>query len=142
MNLLKKAFRRACYAFCALTVLYSLIMLGISDISANMSVFTVLLFFPFSLLFTLSNAWILNKKWNFFAKSFARYCVLLVDIALFICLPQKENLTGAVGLILFVLTTVLYVAASLVISQIQSANQRKKDKKSNYQRVYPEVNGK
>ena len=142
MNLLKKALRRACYVFCALTVLYSLIMLGVHDTSANMSVFTVLLFFPLSLVYTTYNAWVFEKKWNSFTKAFIRYFVLMIDIALFICLPQKESLSGASGLILFVLITVGYVVISLIAAQIQAAYQKKENKIADYQRVYNDVNGK
>lgn len=142
MNLLsgiKNALKKACYIFCALTVLYSLIMLGVYDKDANMSVFTVLLFYPLGFVFSLCNIWLASRKWNEFTKSLIRYVILLADIAVFIGIPQAESLSGSSSVILFALVTVLYAVASVLLLRIQSARKKQQDKKAEYQSVYNEV---
>lgn len=139
---LKNALKQACYVFCILTLLYSLIMLAVYDTEANMSVFTVLLFYPLSLVFTLCNGWLATKRWNNLAKALIRYVVLVVDIALFICLPQASSINSTSGLILFALITLIYVITSMIMVSIKAKVQRKQDKKAEYKSVYNDVNGK
>ena len=137
---LKKALKQACYVFCILTLLYSLVMLAVYDTNANMSVFTVLLFYPLSLVFTICNGWLAKKRWNNLAKHLIRYIVLIIDIVLFICLPQAASISSSSGLILFVLITLVYVITSIIIASIKAKVQRKLDKKTEYKNVYNDVN--
>ena len=140
--ILKRALTNACYGFCGLTLLYSLVMIGKYDAEANMSVFTVLLFYPLCLSIALANGILRSGNISGFSRAMIRYIVFLVSVGLFICLPHKETITGTVALILFFIFTLLYVASSLIFSLCFSNKRKNGTSKAQYTSVYKNENKK
>ena len=137
-SILKRAFALACYGFCALTLLYSLVMIGVYDTQANMSVFTVLLFYPFCFSIALANEFLKKGKISGFVGAIVRYVIFLVAAGLFICLPHKEAISGTAALILFFLFTVVYILITLILSLFFTS----KKKSEEYVNVYKNENRK
>ena len=139
---LKRALATACYGFCALTLLYSLIMLGIYDANAHMSVFTVLLFYPFCFTMTLTNELLKEKATNGFFKALIRYTVFLLAVSLFICFPHRQTITGTVAVILFFVFTVLYILIALLNVWLFSGKKPENSNAAEYTAVYKNANKK
>ena len=140
--LLKKVLRNSCYGFCAMTLLYSFIMLATYGARANMGVVAVILFYPFSFIIAFTRELLLKSNLTGGLRAFIRYLSVLLAFGLCICLPNKENLTGAVAVVLFVCLTLVYIICELVFAKIHSAKRKKLDKKSEYKSVYGNVNKK
>ena len=141
-TVLKKALAYACYGFCGLTLLYSLVMIGVYDTDANMSVFVVLLFYPFCFAISLANEMLLNSKLSNFARALVRYVVCLASAFLFICLPHKETINATVALILFFFFTLLYVLCSVVYALCFSPRKKPSKDGAQYVSVYKNENKK
>lgn len=141
-NVLKRALASACYGFCGLTLLYSLIMIGVYDTNANMSVFVVLLFYPLCFTISLANGVLLNSKLGGFARSLVRYVVCLASAGLFICLPHKAAINGTVALILFFFFTLLYVICSVVYALFFASRKKQSQDCTQYVSVYKNENKK
>lgn len=135
-SILKRALASACYGFCGLTLLYSFVMIGIYDTRANMSVFTVLLFYPFCLAISLTNAMLVNSKMRGFSRSLVRYIAFLIASGLFICLPHKETITGTVALILFFIFTLIYIICSVVYALCFVSRRKSVEDSERYISVY------
>ena len=134
--ILKRALTNACYGFCGLTLLYSLVMIGKYDTEANMSVFTVLLFYPLCLSIALANGILHGKKMSGFLCALIRYIVFLVSVWLFICLPHRATITGTVALILFFVFTLFYVIGSLIFTLCFSSKRKNDGTNAQYVNVY------
>ena len=137
-SMLKRALSFACYGFCALTLLYSLVMIGVYDTEANMSVFTVLLFYPFCFSIALTNEFLKKGKKSRAFGAIVRYVVFLVAAGLFICLPHKETISGTAALILFFVFTVVYILGSLILSLFFTSKKEREE----YVSVYKSENKK
>ena len=133
---LKKALSSACYGFCLLTLIYSLVMIGVYDADANMSVFTVLLFFPLCFVISVVNGLLRNSSLSGFARAIIRYIALLTSCSLFIFLPQKASLNGNSVLLLIFIITIFYIIGSLLYAWIAPSHKKKADKDSAYENVY------
>jgi cytochrome bd-type quinol oxidase subunit 2 len=117
-------------------------MLGIYDTDAHMSVFTVLLFYPFCFTLTLTNELLKEKTTNGFFKALIRYIVFLLAVGLFICFPHRQTITGTVALILFFAFTILYVLAALLNAWLFSGKNTENRNDTEYTAVYKNVNRK
>ena len=135
-SMLKRAITNACFGFCVLTLLYSLVMIGVYNTEANMSVFTVLLFYPLCFSISFVNCLLQKSSASPFGKAILRYFAFLVSIGLFICLPHKEAITSSVLVILFFIITVLYVLTSLIYAWLFSGRKTKNGNDTEYVNVY------
>lgn len=141
-SILKRALSTACYGFCALTLFYSVLMLGKHDIEANMSVITVLLFYPLCFTISFVNELLRKGSVNGFLCGLIRYATFLVSFGLFICLPHRESLTSTSLLLLFFIVTILYVLGSLLYAWLAPTKKKKEDRASEYVNVYKTANKK
>lgn len=139
---LKKSLRISCYGFCAMTLLYSLIMLAAYDTHASMSVLTVLLFYPFCFIIIFVNEWMRGSRLNGLLCATLRYIAIITAFGLCICLPNYSSLTGASGTVLFAAVTVIYVIGALIASQYSADKKKKADRKAEYKNVYSDMNRK
>lgn len=133
----KESLKAACYGFCCLTVLYSFIMLLIyQGVDANMSVRTVLLFYPLSFVITFVCNFMNRKKWNSSLKSFVLYVTILASAGLFIFLPHQNTLKGSSLVILFAMITLSYWFGAAIFFAVYSQQKKKENRESEYTGVY------
>lgn len=135
-SVLKKSVSMAFVGFGIMTILYSLIMLGVYDENASMSVVVVLLFFPFCLSVSLARELLLAGKMGVTARVLILYVVVLAAAALFILSPHKETMNGATLFVLVIGVSLLYFVACLIGRAIPHG---KKEEKAEYVNVYKNV---
>lgn len=138
----KRALSHACYGFCALTLLYSLVMIGVYDTKANMSVLVVLLFYPLCFTISFVNSLLQKSSMSGFATSLVRYATVLVSIGIFVLLPHKQALSKTSLLILFFAITILYAIGSLLFAWLASGKKKETANASEYVSVYKTTNKK
>lgn len=139
---IKRALSRACQGFCVLTLLYSLVMLGIYDAQASMSVLVVLLFYPLCFTISFVNGLLQKSALSGISTALIRYIAVLVSVGIFVLLPHKQALTKTALLILFFVITIFYVLFSLIINWLNSDKKRKDADAPEYVSVYKTSNKK
>lgn len=138
----KKSLRVSCYGFCAMTLLYSLIMLALYDTYASMSVITVMLFCPFCFIIAFANELMRGSRIHGFVRAIIRYLAIMAAFGLCICLPNRASLSGASATILFVAVTVIYIIGAMITLKYNTNIKKKDEQKAEYKNVYSEGNRK
>ncbi len=133
---IKRSLAVACYYFCILTLVYSLAMIAIYDIRANMSVFTVMLFYPFSFIIVFANEMLQASQLKGFGRAVVRYFAIMFALWLCIYLPNSRVVSMPNAVIIFAVLTLLYALGILVFTVIRSEIKRKNNKKTEYKSVY------
>ena len=139
---LKKSLRLACYGFCVLTLLYSLIMLAANDTYATMSVLVVTLFYPFCFVIVFVNELLRKSRLNILIHALLHYVTTLLAFWLCICFPHRASLTGASGTVLFAAVTIIYAIGTLIVSKYSEDKKKKAEHKAEYKNVYSDMNRK
>ena len=145
LSAFKKSIRNSCYGFSALTILYSLIMLivvqqrygdSFTIFHSNMSVVTVLLFFPLCFILSLTNEMLKESRLNELLRALVRYASLLFALGMCVLLPNRDSVTGNVVIVLFAAVTLMYALGAWIYAKHIAKSRVNLSKNSEYKSVY------
>lgn len=140
-KLIKKTLNSACIFFTIITAIYMLIMLiiNVSEGSAQIEAERVLLFFVFSLLLAIANALLAAKAIHTALRYVIHYLICAVGFWLCFCLPNEMDASKTlVGIVLF---SVLY-AIIMALRGIFSHRIKKIKKKETNEKYEKQFSGK
>ena len=140
-KLIKKTLNSTCIFFTIITALYMLIMLiiNVSDGSAQIEAERVLLFFVFSLLLSIANALVKAKAIHIALRYLIHYLICAIGFWLCFCLPNKMDASKTlVGLVLF---SILY-AIIMTLRGIFSRRFKKIKQKESNEKYEKQFSGK
>ena len=140
-KLIKKTLNSTCIFFTIITALYMLIMLiiNVSDGSAQIEAERVLLFFVFSLLLSIANALVKAKAIHIALRYLIHYLICAIGFWLCFCLPNKMDASKTlVGIVLF---SILY-AIIMALREIFSRRFKKIKQKESNEKYEKQFSGK
>ena len=140
-KLIKKTLNSTCIFFTIITALYMLIMLiiNVSDGSAQIEAERVLLFFVFSLLLSIANALVKAKAIHIALRYLIHYLICAIGFWLCFCLPNKMDASKTlVGIVLF---SILY-AIIMTLRGIFSRRFKKIKQKESNEKYEKQFSGK
>lgn len=140
-KLIKETLNSTCIFFTIITALYMLIMLiiNVSDGSAQIEAERVLLFFVFSLLLSIANALVKAKAIHIALRYLIHYLICAIGFWLCFCLPNKMDASKTlVGIVLF---SILY-AIIMTLRGIFSRRFKKIKQKESNEKYEKQFSGK
>ena len=133
--LFKKSLVSACYVFCVLVILSSLLLICFYD-GMGVNPVSVSLVYPFLFAVSFANNIVKHTNLKSGIKLVSHFSLVTLSLILFIYLPHSPNLLGGTKLIVFVLYVILYIIGASLYLALTSRKKRKTDKKSEYKKVF------
>lgn len=135
VSVLKKALVSACYAFSAIIVAYSLIVIAFFD-GLGMEPFSVLFFFPLAFAFSLANGIVRHSVAKGGKKLIIHFLIITSALILFVFLPRGGMLSSGTSLIIFAAYLIIYaVCAGIYVAKV-SKRKKQQEKNTEYKKVF------
>ena len=133
--ILKKSVVWACYAFSAIIVIYSLLVILFGD-GLGMEPVSVLLFYPLSFTLAFANGIVKLTALKGGTKLLLHFILVTLGLALFIFIPHGGILSSGTAFLVFTMYVVLYAVGAVIYISIAGKNKKKKEKSTEYKKVF------
>ena len=131
----KKSVVWACYAFSAIIVIYSLLVILFGD-GLGMEPVSVLLFYPLSFTLAFANGILKLTALKGGTKLLLHFILVTLGLALFIFIPHGGILSSGTAFLVFTMYVVLYAVGAVIYISIAGKNKKKKEKSTEYKKVF------